>query len=97
MMRRVSPVALAMGDYTEVVYYVYALKLANNRIYLGSSPDLRRRLEEHKHGKVLSTRKHRPFVLAFYCAFQDRLAALRFEKYLKSGSGFSFRKRHFAI
>ena len=76
------------------MYYVYLLKLANATIYTGSTPDLKRRLEQHKKGQAKATKNLRPVELMWYCAFNNRLAALRFEKYLKTGSGQAFRNKH---
>ncbi|HAU66528.1 TPA: excinuclease ABC subunit C [Candidatus Uhrbacteria bacterium] len=75
------------------MYYVYLLKLSSGSIYTGSTPDLKRRLEEHKTGKTESTKMFRPVTLIWYCAFPSRLQARRFELYLKSGSGQAFRKK----
>jgi predicted GIY-YIG superfamily endonuclease len=77
------------------MYYVYLLKLKNNFIYTGSTPDLKRRFAEHCNGKCLATKKLRPLTLIWYCAFSNRLEARRFENYLKTGSGQAFRNKHF--
>ena len=76
------------------MYFVYLLHLANSKIYTGSTPDLKERLQEHKDGKALSTRSLRPVKLVWYCAFMTRLEARRFETYLKNGSGQAFRNKH---
>jgi predicted GIY-YIG superfamily endonuclease len=73
------------------MYYVYLLKLKDNSIYTGSTPDLRERLREHEKGFAESTRNLRPLELLWFCAFKNRLDALRFERYLKTGSGQAFR------
>jgi predicted GIY-YIG superfamily endonuclease len=36
-----------------------------------------------------------PWKLEFYAAFPNKSMAMNFEKYLKSGSGKAFSKRHF--
>lgn len=79
------------------MYYVYVLRLANDAPYIGSTPDLKRRLNEHREGKSHSTRNYLPLALVAYFALQDRITARRFEEYLKSGSGRAFRRRHFEI
>ncbi len=76
------------------MYYVYLLKMANGKIYTGSTPDLLKRKKNHDSGYCLSTKDHRPLVLVWYCAFVSKLEALRFEKYLKTGSGQAFRNKH---
>ena len=76
---------------------VYVLQSEANpdRFYIGSSCDTSRRLEEHNSGKSVHTNKHRPWRLIMSIGFADRSKALRFETYLKSGSGRAFAKRHF--
>jgi hypothetical protein len=39
--------------------------------------------------------KHKPWTLVVALEFTDEALAKRFEKYLKSGSGRAFAKRHF--
>lgn len=77
-----------------MMYFVYLLRLVNGSIYTGSTPDLGKRLLEHKSGKSHATRGLRPVELLWYCAFPTRLAARRFESYLKTGSGQAFRNKH---
>lgn len=79
------------------MYYVYLLKQSNNKIYTGSSPDLKNRIKEHQAGKAESTKNFRPLKLVWYCAFEDRLSARRFENYLKTGSGQAFRNKRLVI
>ncbi|MSR84987.1 GIY-YIG nuclease family protein [Candidatus Uhrbacteria bacterium] len=76
------------------MYYVYLLKLVNKTLYTGSSPDLKRRIVQYESGYSEATKNLRPLKLVWYCAFQNRLEALRFEKYLKTGSGQAFRNGH---
>jgi predicted GIY-YIG superfamily endonuclease len=54
-----------------------------------------RRLSEHNSGKSRHTVKFRPWELSAYIAFPDLPRALSFERYLKSGSGRAFAKKHF--
>ncbi|HLB32090.1 MAG TPA: GIY-YIG nuclease family protein [Patescibacteria group bacterium] len=76
------------------MYYVYLLQLRNSEIYTGSTPDLERRIGEHRKGMCQSTKLIRPIKLVWYCAFRSRLAARKFENYLKKGSGQAFRNKH---
>ena len=76
------------------MYYVYILKLQNNKYYVGYAKDLKRRFGEHKNGNVKSTKDNLPVKLVNYIAFNDKTKALRFEKYLKRGSGVAFRNKH---
>lgn len=79
------------------MYYVYILKLNSGKPYVGSTLNLQERLKEHKQGKSKYTSKGLPFELVAYICFSERLTALRFERYLKTGSGRALRKNHFGI
>lgn len=63
--------------------------------YVGVTSDIARRLEWHNFGPDGQTRKHRPWKVIFVIEFAKEATALRFERYLKSGSGRAFAKRHF--
>lgn len=52
------------------MYYMYILVSTKDKnLYIGSTPDLRRRLAEHNAGKVFSTKPRRPFKLVYYEAY----------------------------
>ena len=75
--------------------YVYLLESLNSEhFYVGVTDDLRARLMKHNAGEVPHTSKHRPWHLRTYTAFDDEHRVLAFEKYLKSGSGRAFTKKH---
>lgn len=76
------------------MYYVYILRLIDGSIYIGYSTNLKQRIQEHQWGLVESTKNLRPIKLIFYSAFESKNKAAEFEKYLKTGSGFAFRKKH---
>lgn len=76
------------------MFYVYILKLANGDFYTGSSGDLKIRLKEHTSGQVRATKDLLPLKLVCYISVDTKTKALKFEKYLKNGSGFAFRNRH---
>ena len=63
--------------------------------YIGLTNDLTARLTEHNSGGFPHTSKFRPWELETSIAFMDQDKAVAFERYLKTGSGFSFAKRHF--
>ena len=63
--------------------------------YVGMTSSLAERLKQHNAGKSPHTSKHRPWELVVAVQFVDDAKAARFEKYLKSGSGRAFAKRHF--
>ena len=52
--------------------------------------NLQRRIDEHFNGMTPVTKSYRPLILVWYCVFDDRSRAARFEHYLKSGSGRAF-------
>jgi len=70
-------------------YTVYALRsLVDNRIYVGFTSDLERRLKEHNSGKTQSTKGCRPWKLFFTEEIAGTTAdARKKEKYYKSGVG----------
>jgi predicted GIY-YIG superfamily endonuclease len=77
--------------------YVYILQSVafTDRFYVGVAEDLPDRLRRHNAGEVTHTAKYLPWRLKTYIAFSDEKRAFAFEKYLKSGSGRVFAKRHF--
>jgi putative endonuclease len=75
------------------MFYSYILKLKNNKYYSGYSSNLQKRIFDHKKGKVKATKDLLPIKLEFYAAFRSRSLALKFERYLKSSSGFAFRNK----
>jgi len=75
------------------MYYTYILKLSDGSLYVGSSSNLKQRLDYHKSKKVNTTKKSQSIKLIFYAAFINKVRAIKFEKYLKSSSGFAFRKK----
>jgi putative endonuclease len=77
--------------------YVYILEsLADGEhFYSGVTDDLQTRLSKHNAGEVTHTAKYRPWRIKSYVGFTDDTRAFAFEKYLKSGSGRAFAKRHF--
>lgn len=79
------------------MYYVYLIesRADRRRHYVGFTHDLKARLICHNAGQNGSTISGRPWDLAAYFAFATEKRALAFEKYLKSGSGKTFMKRHF--
>jgi len=77
------------------MYYVYILKCFDEKPYTGCTDDLKDRIQRHNRGYVPATKDRRPVKLMQYIAFTSKYQAFQFEKYLKSGSGRAFIKRHF--
>jgi len=69
------------------MYYVYLLFLSNNRIYTGYTHDLKQRISEHQHGKVISTSKFLPLKLIHYESYLLKSDAQRRERFLKTTEG----------
>jgi putative endonuclease len=76
------------------MYYVYILKCKDGP-YTGCTDNLKDRISRHQKGYVTATKERRPIELKNYIAFNDKYKAFEFEKYLKSGSGRAFIKKHF--
>lgn len=79
------------------MHYTYILKSQSHsdQIYIGQTADLKSRLKSHNSGESLHTKKFQPWLLEFYAAFSSEKKSINFEKYLKSGSGRAFLKKHF--
>jgi predicted GIY-YIG superfamily endonuclease len=79
------------------MHYVYILEsvAVPGHFYIGSTDNLRQRLRQHQADVDTHAAKYRPWKLKTYLAFEKKATAVRFESYLKSGSGRSFCKRHF--
>jgi putative endonuclease len=77
--------------------FVYILRSGADpsRHYVGRAANVDERLEWHNAGPCGYTRRHRPWRVLAAIEFPDEPTAAGFEKYLKSGSGRAFAKRHF--
>jgi putative endonuclease len=76
------------------MYNVYVLKSeVVNRVYIGITDNLERRLKEHNKGKTKSTRFFRPWRILFTESYSTRIEARKRELYLKSGVGREFIKK----
>lgn len=78
------------------MYYVYLLQSQSHpeEHYTGFTTHVQERLKKHNEGGSPHTAKYRPWKLIAYLAFEQKETAIAFEKYLKSGSGRAFAKRH---
>ena len=77
------------------VVYVLRSERDPARHNVGLTADARSRLEEHNAGGSAHTAKYRPWRLAVSIEFETQDQAAESERYLKSGSGRAFAKRHF--
>ena len=76
---------------------VYVLKSANPRAhyYVGLTHHVPARVADHNAGRCPHTARYRPWQLHVTIELPDEQRAVDFERYLKSGSGRAFAKRHF--
>ncbi len=79
------------------MFYVYLLRSIQYpaRTYTGYTINLKDRFADHNGGKSVHTAKYMPWQLEAYFAFREEAKAIAFERYLKSGSGRVFSKKHF--
>ena len=77
------------------MYYVYLIQSINypEQIYIGYTENLKERLNIHNSGNSSHTPKYKPWEVATYLAFDNKMKAIEFEKYLKSCSGREFRDK----
>lgn len=75
---------------------VYVLRSVREpmRYYTGVTSDVAARLAAHNAGHCFHTADARPWQVDIVVQFADERRALAFERYLKSGSGCAFAKRH---
>lgn len=77
--------------------FVYVLQSITHpaRYYSGLTSDVAGRLQAHNEGHSQHTATLRPWRLVASVEFASEGSAVTFERYLKSGSGRAFAKRHF--
>jgi predicted GIY-YIG superfamily endonuclease len=78
-----------------IVYIVRSMSEPTH-FYTGITSDMDARMDWHNHGPSGYTINYRPWSLVVAMSFATEADARRFERYLKSGSGRAFAKRHFA-
>ena len=68
--------------------YVYVLRRAkDDQFYVGSTNDVRRRVQQHQRGENTSTAKRLPIELIYFEGHRSKMDALRREKYFKTTKG----------
>jgi predicted GIY-YIG superfamily endonuclease len=77
-------------------YYVYLIRSISFPVqtYVGFTEDLEQRIMDHNRGASVHTAPFRPWQMVSAHAFVHLKKAKDFERYLKSGSGRAFSKRH---
>jgi predicted GIY-YIG superfamily endonuclease len=76
------------------VVYILKNQQTPPKYYTGLTANLADRLNDHNAGRCTHTAKHRPWYVDAVVKFADERRAVAFEKYLKSGSGVEFARRH---
>lgn len=78
------------------MYLVYLLRRRknSNRHYAGGCNDMKSRIAEQNSGERKTTSKRGPWKLDPAIYFSNEAKATAFDRYLKTGSGRSFSKRH---
>lgn len=74
--------------------YILRSEINSSRYYTGLTHDAASRLDAHNAGRCLHTSTCRPWQVDVVIEFADEPRAIAFERYLKSGSGGAFAKRH---
>jgi len=72
-----------MASNFEFMYNVYILKLKDGSYYIGSTGDLKQRLEYHRSQKVKSTKNKLPFDVVCIENYNDRSSAQTREYQIK--------------
>ena len=65
--------------------YAYILRCADGRYYYGSTNDLIRRLDQHRAGRVQTTKSRLPVKLVYFDAFETLDQARQRERSWKHG------------
>jgi putative endonuclease len=94
---QLARILVATARVTGSKRFVYILKSINvpAQYYVGVTSDPKTRLEAHNAGLSPHTAAHRPWRTLVVIEFDEEEPALKFERYLKSGSGREFARRHF--
>lgn len=78
------------------MHYVYVLKsLKFDRMYIGYTSNIKRRILQHNYGNVSSTKYYRPYKLVHLEEFNDQKFALKREKTLKQSFGREWLKKKY--
>lgn len=76
------------------MHHVYLIESeVSGKKYIGYTIDLKRRLSEHNDHKNVSTSKGQRWKLIYCETYMNKMDALGWEKFLKSGAGWRFLKK----
>ena len=75
-------------------HYTYVLRSKKDeKLYIGSTEDLKQRVRQHNCGNVESTRERRPLEVIYFEACLREEKARKREEYFKTGFGRRFLKQ----
>ncbi|MCW8811776.1 MAG: GIY-YIG nuclease family protein [Ignavibacteriaceae bacterium] len=77
-----------MGEHIYYTYVLYSQKF--DKLYIGHTSNLQKRLVEHNAGRSRFTKSYIPWELVYYKEFPTRSLAMKREKELKSHKGRDF-------
>lgn len=77
------------------VVYILRSKKCPDRLYIGFTEDISKRIKEHNAKSSKYSKVYAPWELEAYVSVRGKETALDLERYLKSGSGFAFLKKRF--
>ena len=80
--------------FPQTIVYVLRSEADPTRYYTGLTSNLAGRLDAHNAGRVPHTADGKPWIVDVVVEFSNEGRAVAFEKYLKSGSGCAFARRH---
>ncbi len=83
-----------MKNQPQRIVYILKNRETPPKYYTGLTSNLVERLDAHNCRRCPHTAKHRPWFIDAVINFADERRAIAFEKYLKSGSGVEFARRH---
>ncbi|MBT4586229.1 GIY-YIG nuclease family protein [Candidatus Peregrinibacteria bacterium] len=76
------------------MWHTYVIRSINQKLlYIGSTNNIKRRLNEHNTGKSASTSPYKPFELICCISLNTEKKARCLEKYFKTGSGKTILKK----
>ncbi|OGM09109.1 hypothetical protein A2159_00610 [Candidatus Woesebacteria bacterium RBG_13_34_9] len=76
------------------MYYFYILRsLVNEKLYLGYTNNLKKRLKSHNSKSNKASKPFSPYELIFYSGFKNKKDAIECEKYYKTTSGWRRMKK----
>jgi putative endonuclease len=76
------------------MYYVYILHCSDDTYYSGLTENIKRRIAQHNSSLVDYTKYRLLIKVVWIGIFKNKKIAIKFEQYLKTGSGNAFFKKH---